>query len=403
MKKQILFVGEDRELWPELQRAGAPPGAQWNFAFARTGAEALAELGRQPCDAVVADLELPGVNGALLLDEVLQRQPQAVRFIRADLAEHARAMKCVGTAHQFLLKPCDAATIHAALRRAFASDAWLPGAAVQVLMPRLTKLPSPPELYFKVVKALQSPDASLEDVGELIGRDLAMTAKLLQLVNSAVFGLQLQVASAGEAVMYLGLDTTKSLILLAHSFSYFDQLKLAGFSLDTFWRHSLTTGHCARWIAEAENAGEEITGQAFTAGLLHDLGKLLLAANLPDEYGAALQRARGNQLALADAEREIFQATHAEVGACLLGIWGLPPPIVEACAWHHTPTCLGERTFTPLTAVHAANVLAHELESSEPGLVTPALEAPYLTELGCAERVSEWRTICQERLAAAAA
>src|SRR5262249_36954038 len=151
--------------------------------------------------------------------------PKVLRFILAELAATQTTMKCVGTAHQFLLKPTDAQTIKSALERAFSLETWLPSAAAQQLMASVRKLPSPPTLYFKVVKALESPDSSAETIGRLIGQDVVMSAKLLQLVNSAVFGLQLQVANVPEAVIYLGIETTKSLILLAHTFSYFDELK----------------------------------------------------------------------------------------------------------------------------------------------------------------------------------
>jgi putative nucleotidyltransferase with HDIG domain len=270
----------------------------------------------------------------------MQRQPKVLRFVLSDLSDRQATMKCVGTAHQFLSKPCDPRVLAAALERALAYENWLPGEKVRGLLARLHKLPSPPQLYFEVVKALQSPDASLETVGALIARDPAMTAKILQLVNSAVFGLKRTVASPAEAVMYLGIDTTKSVILLAHSFSYFDQVKDTGFSVENLWRHSIRTGNFARWIAGAEGVDQAQVEEAYTAGMLHDLGKLALAANLPRQYSEAAMLAASRNLPLWEAEEQALGANHAELGASMLAIWGLPVAIIEAVALHHQPGIL---------------------------------------------------------------
>ena len=393
MKKRILFAGDDAALRSELHDQLGGTHGPWEMAFARNGTEALATLGQGPCDAVVADLQLPG-GGAQLLDEVMKRQPKAIRFILGEFSASSATMKCVGTAHQFLLKPTDAQTVRSALERAFTLETWLPSETVQRLIASIHKLPSPPNLYFQVVEELQSPSASLESVGQLIAQDPMMSAKLLQLVNSAVFGLQLQVSHPNEAVMYLGAETTKSLILLAHTFSYFDEVKASGFSIDLLWRHSLQTANFAQWIAEVESGAPDVENQSFTAGMVHDIGKLILAANLPEKFSEALQLARHQGIQLWEAERDLFGANHAEVGACLLGIWGLPMPIVESVALHHHPTQLLSKTFCPLAAVHAANILEHQTCPDNHGLRFAAIDETYLAGLGVGDRVEAWREHC---------
>jgi putative nucleotidyltransferase with HDIG domain len=256
----------------------------------------------------------------------------------------------------------------------------------------LPKLPSPPQLYFQVVKELQSPDASLESVGALIARDPAMTAKILQLVNSAVFGLKRTVASPAEAVMYLGIDTTKSVILLAHSFSYFDQLKEADFSAENLWKHSIRTANFARWIAQLEGVGQPIIEEAYTAGMLHDLGKLALAANLPQQYSEAAMIAASRGVPLWEAEEQVLGANHAELGASMLAIWGLPIGIIEAVALHHHPTKFFSQTFCPLTAVHAANAIEHAESSA---IASLPVDADYLAQLGLDQRLPVWWEQCK--------
>jgi HD-like signal output (HDOD) protein len=397
-RKRILFVGEDPELWEELRNQHVNGEAEWDYAFAKGGLQALNSLAQSPCDAVVADLQLDGMNGAQLLDEIMQRNPATLRFIRAGLADQQAAMKCIGTAHQYLVKPSDAGTVRHALARAFSLESWLPGQNVQKLISQMRKLPSPPNLYFQIVAELQSPDSSLEKVGTLITQDLVLSAKLLQVVNSAVFGLQMQVAKPADAVLYLGMETTKSLVLLAHTFSYFDKVRTPEFSVDRLWRHSVATGKFSERIARAEGASIEIVGQSFTAGMLHDIGKLLVAANLPEEFKETMARVKAQSISLDEAETAVVGVGHGELGACLLGIWGLPTPIVEAVALHHHPARFLSKEFCALTAVHAANAIEHELDKTPKA--TPALpvDGSYLGELGLAGRYDAWRDHCAEKM-----
>jgi putative nucleotidyltransferase with HDIG domain len=397
-RKRILFVGEDLGLWEQLQSSSSNLDDSWDVAFAKSGLQALASLSQSQCDAIIADIQLPGMNGAQLLDEVSHRSPTTIRFIRASMADQHAAMKCVGTAHQYMVKPSDVLTIRNALERAFALDTWLPNETVQKLISQMKKLPSPPNLYFKIVAELQSPDSSIDTIGGLVAQDPMLSAKLLQVVNSAVFGLQLQVVNASEAVMYLGMETTKALVLLAHTFSYFDKIRTANYSVDKLWRHSVATGKFAERIARAEGGDGECVGQTFTAGMLHDIGKLLLAANVPDAFKESIIKAREEETQLWEAESAVLGANHAELGACLLGIWGLPMPIIEAVALHHCPIQFLSKSFCPLTAVHAANVLEHEAQPDNQGLLCPPVDLNYLTELSLAERMEHWRDLCMEKL-----
>jgi HD-like signal output (HDOD) protein len=290
-----------------------------------------------------------------------------------------------------LVKPCEVGTLIAALNQAFAMEVWLPSEAVQGLIARMRHVPSPPTLYFQIASEMQSPHGSIERVGELIAQDPAIAAKVLALANSAVFGLQLQVVHPAEAVMYLGLETTKALVLVAHTFAPFLHMELAGLSVESLWHHSVRTGQLARWIVQSEGGSPGIAEQAFAAGLLHDFGKLLFAANLPEPFGQVLALARAQARNVWETEAQVMGTCHAEVGACLLGIWGLPAPLIEAVALHHQPERLARREFGPLTAVHVANVLEHETSGAPPVFVPSELSLDYLRDLAVAERVEVWR------------
>jgi len=394
MKKRILFVTKDQALCHGFQSQSAVQ-AGWTAQSVRTGGEALGLTHQFSFAAVVADVVLADMGGLELLDQFLQRQPSAHRFVLSEVSDTENTVKCMGKPHRHLMQPLSARTLLKALNQAFAHEVWLPSQTVRGLLAQMRHVPSPPVTYFKIVEELRSPQASLDRIGELIGEDPAIAAKVLQLANSAVFGLELQVNQPLEAIAYIGLETTKALVLLAHTVSSFDKVKMAGFSLEKLWRHSVSVGRMAQKIALMENGGLEAAEMAFAGGLLHDIGKLLFYANLPGLFGKTLALAQEEKCTFWDAEEQLFpNAGHAELGGCLLGMWGLPQPIVEAVALHHCPRQLAGPGFHPLTAVHVADVLDHEMNPDGPVLVPVSIQAGYLAELGLAHRAAHWRRQC---------
>lgn len=376
--------------WPEFPGC---LGEEWEAAYAPTAQEALDRLGQEAFAAVVADLRLPGTHGTQFLDAVMQQQPLAHRFILADLADRETMLKVVATAHQFISKPCNDKMLREALDRASRMEALFGSEAVRQTLARIKKMPSPPASYFQIVKELQSPAASMDSIGSIISQDPAITAKLLQMVNSATFGLQRRVSSSSEAVLFLGIETTKSLVLLAHTFSYFDKISLGGFSVEALWAHSLLTARLARSIATVENAALEVVEDTFTAGLLHDLGKLLLVANEPEHFKRVTDLMSAKQISQWEAEHEVLGLTHSELGAWLAAIWGLPLAIVEAISMHHYPARFLTQGFCPLTAVHIANFITHELVPGRDKATFATLDDRYLADLGLQDRLDVWRQL----------
>lgn len=395
--RRVLLVGEGYEAC-----LGTSPSAKisnaWSFTWVRSALKGLALLREENFEAVVANARLDEMQGTQFLDEVMRRKPHTLRFLVSHIPTMSPSLfSAVGTAHHLVAAPLDGHSLLETLQRASQTDPWSPAESAQELLARFRHLPSPPTLYFDVVRELESEDASMERVGELVSRDMAMTSKLLQVVNSAMFGLKVQVGSASDAVLYLGAETTKALLLVAHTFSYFDNLRPSGLSMEELWRHALITGRFAQCIAEAEGVEGPELSLSFTSGMLHDLGKLALAANLPDKYAQAVAMSCRENWYSWEAEQAIFGVTHGEIGAYLLRIWGLPEDLIEAVALHHLPSQLLNRKFAPITAVHVANVLAHELCSSSHAKVkTPMVDPDYLACLGLSLRLEDWRALCQE-------
>ncbi|HLP77152.1 MAG TPA: response regulator [Candidatus Paceibacterota bacterium] len=394
MTRRILIVGDHLALEEEYNSSFIAADCTWTAEFARTGAEAIAWVSRSIFDAVFTNVSLPDTTGVEVLDKIALLQPKALRIIQSLIGDTGDTLNCLGRAHHHIAGPCDLAKISSLLHQALTMESWLPSETVQGLLAKLPLVPSPPSVYFQIVDKLESPDTSVEDVANVIAQDPAITAKLLQLANSAAFGLQSPVSNPVDAVSYVGMETTQALVLLAHTFASFDQRQFGDFSIEALWQHSVWTGHFARRIALTEGHDPELVAQAFVAGLLHDIGKLLFAANLPKDFAAALKMARSQSRALWEVEAQILGANHAEVGGCLLGIWGLPAPIVDAVAYHHFPIRLLTQAFSPLTATFAANIFEHSVRQDEATSEEIALDPEYLKNVGLGERVEEWQQSC---------
>lgn len=395
MKKRILFVGDDPALCQGFQAQFPDSESAWTIQHVRTEAEALALCQQQTIAAIVAEVNLGGKKGNDVLDAFMRRQPKALRIIVSDLTDVESTMQCIGHAHHHVLKPCSAQTLLQVLDQAFALEAWLPSEPVRGLIAQMRQVPSPLKAYSQIVEEMKSPSCSLEKIGQLIEQDPAVTAKILQLANSAVFGRVLNLASPVEAIGYIGLETTKAVVLLAHTFSSFDNLKLVQFSIEDLWRHSVQVGRLARRIAELEHVEDDVAEQAFSAGLLHDIGKLMFAANHAGLFTKVLRLAREQHCNLWEAESQVLPGVgHAELGATVLGIWGLPKTINEAVALHHCPWRQRSHAFSPITAVHVANILDHE-SHPDPAIILPSqINTSYLKDLGLVGRVEDWRKGC---------
>ena len=391
MKKRILFVDDEPMVLQGLQRLFRPMRGEWDMEFVADGENALRVLERQPCDVIVSDMRMPGMNGAELLAEVMKRHPATVRLILSGYADQDLVLKCVGSTHQYLSKPCDPEALKTTIARASNLEGSLHNDRLKKLVCQLSRLPSIPALYMEIVEKASQPNSSLSEIGGIIRRDVVMTAQILKLANSAFFGLRRQLASPEMAVSYIGLDTIKSLILSINAFSQFQGVDSGGLDMEVLWRHSLQVASHAKCIAQTEGADSKVSDEAFAAGMLHDIGKLILAVNLPQEFDSACRAARAERIEYHDAEQRVFGANHAVVGGYLIGLWGLPVPVVEAVALHHSPARAPQLEFSPLTCVHAANVFEGERAAKTLGAADARLDVIYVSRMGLAPHISAWR------------
>jgi putative nucleotidyltransferase with HDIG domain len=393
MKPAILCYSDNAILTPE-----EPSEAPWKIVFAINTEHAYQALNNETFEAVAAASRPIGKTGSEheFLSRVMMRFPNPARILLYNPAEKGAITTGNGLIHQCVTVPTSAAQLVSAAQRARFVSRLLEQPAIKEFLPRLRKLPSVPAVYFRLLEALRVPDVNLEEIGRIMAEDFIMTAKLLQVANSAYFGLQNSVTSSTEAIKYLGLARTKALVLVAHIFSAFDSQKTPGFSVEKLWQHSLTVAQFARRVAKYESGNEDLAEAAYTAGLLHDVGKFMIAANCPEKYKEIVTLASANRIPFADAEKQVYGTTHAEIAASILGTWGLPADILEGIAFHSDPLKSSSKTFSVTTAVHVANVLEHAQQGLKKPLSVLAWDMEYLENLGLAHRLQTWKETCAE-------
>jgi len=382
--KRILFVDDEPKVLDGLRRMLYPYRNEWNMVFVSSAAEALQQLSQSQFDVLITDVRMPQMSGIELLSEVVERHPQVVRMVLSGMADKEVTLPSVMLAHQYLDKPCDASTLRAAVERVFQLHVILENPALKQLISRLHSLPSVPVIYNRLMEALQSDEVSPKEIGRIISQDMAMTAKILQLVNSAFFGPRRPITNPTEAVVYLGADTVKALALSVSVFSQFDGQHVPGFSIEGLRDHGMEVAALARQIAATLRLSKTELDEVFLGGLLHELGKLVLAANYPKEYAEALRRTREEGMPARKAELDTFGATYADVGAYLLWLWGLPDSITEIVARHPEPN--PDAAAGPVVAVHVADALTDK--DSKQSVNFECLEA-----MGLLDQLPAWKQL----------
>lgn len=384
----ILFVDDEPNILDGLKRMLRPMRREWEMVFALGGEAALDVLAARNIDVVVSDMKMPGIDGARLLQEIKTNYPQIVRIILSGYSEKDMIIKSVGTAHQYLSKPCDADTLKKVVSHTCELRDLLTDEKLRRIVSKLNSVPSLPTLYSELMKELENNDSNMRKIGQIVKKDIGMTVKILQIVNSSFFGLRRTVSNADEAINYLGLDIVSSLALGIGVFSQFEGKDRVSSTLSKIWEQSMTVANMAKAIAKDENS--EIANDAFTAGLLHEIGKVVLAVNLPEQFEEVNELKIKESISELEAERRVFQTTHAEIGAYLLGLWGLPHYVVEAVAFHHNPTIFPTNAFTPLAALYVANVFYYH--GNEDLFIEPEkyFDVEYLERIGIMEKVKIW-------------
>ena len=378
---RILFVDDEPHILSGLRRL-LRGRAEWSMSYVGGSEEALAMMAVEPFDVVVSDMRMPGMDGGELLAAVRHLYPATSRMILSGHADREAIISAVGPTQQFLAKPCDADLLVGAITRVLAVRDLVTDVRLRGILGDVEALPKPPSVHERMIAVSSCADSSLSDVVAVVESDLALSAEILKLVNSAFFGLSGHVDSVERAAVLLGLDTIHALAISGKVFGV-GPLTPQNLDLAQLRRDGMHAAGFARAIAKAEGWPREVVSQAFLAALLRDLGLLVLVANQPMAYdelcAADVDDSRGRRA----AELTLFGCTVAEASAYLLGLWGFSQAVIEAMAGQ--PVDPDDPTATPV-----ALAVAFARRRTIHGRVDGGSAGAWLDE----ERVENWNHWC---------
>lgn len=387
---KVLLVDDEVTLLKVVQMAMRAT-IECDVLIATSGTQALRIMEKEHVDAVVSDIGMPGMDGVTFINVVAELYPKTTRLVFTALrSTNDIGLRTAGAAHQFFLKPTAISLIAEKIKSVQRLRNHLPTQGMDQIVSHIRSLPSLPAIFTELDQELSKPNSSMEAVGRILEKDIAMSAKVLQLVNSAFFGMQERVTKPSQAVVLLGGAIMKSLLLNLHLFTSWKTQDTPYFSIQELWRHGLNVAAGAQGIAVEEGCSREQADEFYAAGLFHDIGKLIIADNLPESCDHIQKIVRERGISILQAEAEVLGATHAEAGAYLMALWGFSDNIVNACAFHHQPSKLETKGFNTVTAVHAANVF--DYESGLHGMTVSALlDSDYIIREDLAPKIEIWR------------
>lgn len=395
--RRILFVDDDELILRSMERVLRRPAQEngWELCFATDGDSALAEMSKAPIEVLLADANMGRMSGATLLRKVQERDPAVVRILLSGHTGLDILRTALPYAHQFLPKPCDGQLLRATLESACALRSLLAKPEMRQLVGSSNELPSGPRTFIELSNALANPNASARAVSEIIDRDVAISARVLQLVSSAFYGLPRAVTSIGGAVAYLGVEVIKAIVLSVEVSRMFPLTQsIPDFSVDALQQHGTRVTQFAKRILGHEPGGDVL----IVAGLLQDSGQLVLASRAAARFGVALSTAASRKQPLSDIETDMFGATHADIGAYLLGLWGLPQRVVNTVANHLEPQRAHGRVFDAAGALYVSNLLLADPDVPAVDEVPPrsiAIDLSFLRMVGVAHQLDEWRRVAR--------
>ncbi len=385
-KRRILFVDDDPNVLEGLRNQMRKQRHVWEMLFATSGEAALEELARAPVDVIVSDMRMPGMDGADLLRRVRDLHPETARIVLSGHAEREAIARVITVAHQFMSKPTDANTVRIVIERTCRFQALMLDEGIRRVVGAIDQLPSLPDTYLQLVSATEDPEVPIADIAKIVERDPAMSVKVLQLVNSAYFGLPQKTESIMRAVTYLGVENVKGLLLAAHVFDADNFPVIEGLSPLRMRDEALLTATLARQIVR----DPKLADAAFAAGIVHDIGHIVLARDPTKRYGEVWRAAHAGGEPIRIVEMRELGVTHGIVGAYLLGVWGLPFILAETVAFHDIPSSVTEGNLDILAAVHLADGVVEAAFAGRDPLAAGDVDAPFLSKNGLLADLPKW-------------
>lgn len=334
MSRKILFINDEANTLKEANKLFQIDG--YRFHLASSGAQALEFMTRIPVDMVITDMRLSDFDGYQLLKKLREKFPHVMRLIIANPSDEKLVLKAIeaGLARMYVIKPWDGGYFKNIVSKMFETKEMLESNDLINIMHLQDKLPTMPTLYTELCDAIES-DSNMEDVAKIIETDQSTAARVLHIANTAFFGAR--TGNIKQATMYLGFSNLKNIVLSSVLFEQQEENFYSKYvSMETIWKHASLSNKIVNIIYD-KLLGRKVKDVGASAGLLHDIGKILLIKNFPTQYMEVVKKVATENKTFEEVEKEFFSVSHMEVGAFLLNWWGLPHPIVESALFHHDP------------------------------------------------------------------
>lgn len=388
-KATLLFVDDEKNILSAIRRALRRE--PYRLLFANNGAHGLEILKENSVDMVVSDILMPVMDGMKFLREVKEKYPDTIRLILTGYADRAFVQEALSKeyAHEVIAKPWEEERLKEIIQNALDQSETQTKEApwLRTIINSVSGLPTLPQAYLEIREILSEEDVSIEKLSDSINRSPSISTRILRWANSSIFGQKAEVDTVNRAVLVLGLDMVGGLAL---SQSVMDSLaceepELSLFNRSQFWLHANACGATSKLLIERVTRERRVSANALTAGLLHDLGKLVSDLYLREPFARALQEAADRESILYEAEKEAIGATHAEIGHYLSEWWNLPQYLSDVIWWHHTPST-AERNEDLVAAVHVADVLVQGFSIGRSGnAALPELDEDAFSRFGIEE------------------
>lgn len=357
--KRVLFVDDEPRVLQGIRAGLYARRKDWDMRFIEGGAQAIEMMKQEHFDVLVTDLRMPGVDGTALLARARADSPDTIRLVLSGYVDDDQSQRLVSLAHRYLNKPCELRKLEDCIDRCLKTQSLIQSEELRAQLGSIGTLPPMPSTFAALQRALANPSVDSSKVAAIVQKDPAVSAKVLQVCNSAFFRLPRRVSSIQQAVSYLGLSTVRSIVLCAELFKPGNSLS-PSLDLGQLQKHALSVAGIARFLASDTSWAED----AFLAGLLHDVGFLLLGRQFGDKMQRALDAAGGG-MPLAEAELAHIGVDHGTAGGYLLGLWGLPFEVVDAVSHHEKPAVGGQSDFDVMSAVAIAHALLAQVKPAD--------------------------------------
>jgi|GEM_PF-309119 len=389
-KIRVMFVDDDPMVVRGIARNMSMMGGKMTITVRTSATEALASLEKELVDVIITDLCMPGIDGSALLEEVRTHYPTVLRFVLSGEAKPEIMIRATRASHQYLSKPCETAVLHKTIVEMLARMETVKNPEVAKTISHLEGVPSRQASLAEFLRLLNDNSVPLDQITANLRKDPGLSARLLKVANSPYFGHSGSVESLDDAIGLLGMDMIVSMAASHKLFAVTPPPLTSNLHLDALWEHCVYVSTLVRYIGNKLRVPQSVLREAGTAALLHDIGKLVLAYAVPAGFAAAYTRAKADHMPGWQAEYYIFGNHHAEIGGCLLKLWGLPSAVVEAVSMHHTPHNSTEDRVGPVTLVHIADTLAHAGTNDE---ATTFLDLAHLKALSLPEDMNYWLSL----------